>query len=86
MTVLDIGKGIEPKQVLLHRSKTALIVEMRQTGEKITIDNWFKEMTTENNKYQIHFADGTTWSEEDVAGKLPVVSGTDGNDRLEGTD
>ena len=45
LTILDIGKGVDPKQVLLHRSKTALIVEMRQTGEKITIDDVPPEYT-----------------------------------------
>jgi len=62
--VLEIGEDVNPKNVLLERIGRNLRLTIGETGEVITIKDWYY-----NNRNQLatmRFADGTIWTAQDV--------------------
>jgi Ca2+-binding RTX toxin-like protein len=76
-----LDSDVTPDDVALSRNNNDLTLTIEDTGDSITVSNWF-----ESDEYQIErigFADGTVWN-------VPIISemlykGTAGNDVLIGS-
>lgn len=82
--VLSIGEGVDPEKVSISRNSRDLYLRIEETGETITIKDWYN-----NANYrlaEIRFADGTVWTKEAIAAMKPIIEGTDGNDTISGFD
>jgi Ca2+-binding RTX toxin-like protein len=81
--VLQLGPGISASSTKVKGASNGnLILTDGVTGDQITLDS---EIVGTNFGVQtVHFADGTTWSREQLI-QLALTSGTPGNDSLYGT-
>ncbi|MES3093362.1 putative Ig domain-containing protein [Sphingomonas aerolata] len=77
--VLGPGIGIDQIRILPNATKTDLIIELTETGEKIVLQDWFNPLNKIEN---IQFADGQSLR---IADFDTFVLGTDGADFLYGT-
>jgi Ca2+-binding RTX toxin-like protein len=69
--VLSIGAEVDPTLIELTRSANNLVCEFTQTGEFITVQNWYSA-----DYYQLmsmNFANGTTWTRANIN---DIASGT----------
>jgi hypothetical protein len=69
--VLSVGADVDPTLIELTRSANNLVCEFSQTGEYITVQNWYSA-----DYYQLtsmNFANGTTWTRADINA---IASGT----------
>jgi Ca2+-binding RTX toxin-like protein len=69
--VLNIGAEVDPTLIELTRSSNDLVCTFDQTGESITVQNWYSA-----DYYQLtsmNFANGTTWSRANINA---IASGT----------
>ena len=82
-------EGVAPGGVNLVRDRDSLVLEMRESGERIELLRWYNQL--ERDRYRLHeirFEDGTVWTPEDVEGfevGSRTIKGTDGDDVLDGT-
>jgi Ca2+-binding RTX toxin-like protein len=80
-----LGPGVTAADVGLARDGDDLVVTLISTGETLRIlgqfsfSNWFAWWDVE----RFEFADGTVWTDRDVANK--IMGGTPGNDHIVGT-
>ncbi|WP_339469208.1 calcium-binding protein, partial [Pseudomonas capeferrum] len=75
----DVASG----DVTVSRSTTDLILSLKGSTDRVTISNYFRDDGTSAYKLEeIRFADGKSWSIEQV--KTLVLTGTDGNDTVRG--
>lgn len=76
--------GINVQDISLSSVGVDLIISFNQTDDQITVENFF----TAGNKLQtIHFADGISWSFDDIKSQLPegaTLIASDQGSRLEG--
>lgn len=79
---LIFGAGIAPEQVLVSRGSesTDLLLSIRGTSDSVALINW----TTTTKIEKVQFADGTVWTNAQLAAGYPYVYGTSGNDNLFG--
>ena len=79
-STLALGAGIDPSQVTLTATESAVYLSDGIAGDEVTLDG----MTTSASAgvQQITFADGTTWNRAEIASIL--ATGTTGNDQLYG--
>ncbi len=77
---LALGAGIDPSQVTLTATASAVFLTDGISGDEVMLD----DMTgsTADGVQQITFADGTTWDHSKIASML--ATGTTGNDQLYG--
>lgn len=80
--VLQFAAGIAPADILLSKSNDDLVLAVAGTSDGVRLQNYFLGDLAVVE--QIRFADGSTWTEQSIAGFFPV-SGTAGNDLLQGT-
>ena len=73
--VLKIGEGVDPSKVEVSRDGYHLYLTFKDTGEKLTLQYWYSGASYRMS--EIRFADGTTWSAEDVNNAME--SGTSGS-------
>jgi Ca2+-binding RTX toxin-like protein len=62
--VLSVGAEVDPLLIELTRNSNNLVCEFTQTGEFITVQNWYSA-----DYYQLtsmNFANGTTWTRADI--------------------
>ncbi|MGX1902700.1 calcium-binding protein, partial [Thermolongibacillus altinsuensis] len=78
--VLQLGEGITPEGVEITRNGNDLIIHTGNEGDTITVEGWYAG----NKLESIRFADGTTWTQEEIHNKGLVVRGTEGDDHLQG--
>ena len=90
------GEGIVPADVTVARNLNDLVLSLHDGADKITVYGYFVEggTTTQTVDY-IKFADGTTWTYDDVRsiwwnnplteGPLATKEGTDEDDYMNGT-
>ncbi len=76
---LVFGHNISPSSTALQRQSADLVVVVN-TQDKITISGYYGRGDFE----RISFADGTIWTQKDIAAKL-AITGTAGADNLTGT-
>jgi len=79
-----LGADIAVSDVILMRENGSadLIVKFTNAGDSITIKNWYS-----NESYRVEqlvFADGTIWDKAKLTADGTVVTGTSGNDTLNG--
>jgi len=79
---LHFGSGITPAQVSVFRERSDLVMEVGDTGDRITVREWFA--APGNRLETVHFADGTIWSESALEARGATVYGTAGDDLLTG--
>jgi len=72
---LKIGAGVDPANIELTRVSNDLILIIGETGERITVQNWFTGV--DHQLIDIQFADGTVWSRADVNAMTPVLRAAD---------
>ncbi len=80
-SVLEIGEGVNPANVQISRNGNSLLLLMG-TGEAVSVKDWYV-----NDGYQLNevrFADGTAWSKAQINAMKPVLTGTDGDDVING--
>jgi Ca2+-binding RTX toxin-like protein len=81
--VIKFGAGIAASDVTPVRSGANLVFQLAGGSDQITVKNWFADQTTRNQIEQIQFADGTTWTNEQVSAQALAVFSTAGNDTYE---
>ena len=81
---LKLGSGIEPDKVRAVRYGQDIAFEISGTGERITVEGWYRGRANQLNRVQ--FADGTVWSKDDIGRMTAGIYGTDGEDHLVGTE
>ncbi|MDD5297126.1 MAG: calcium-binding protein [Rhodocyclaceae bacterium] len=82
--VLKFGAGITAANVAVSRNGTDLVFSLAGGTDKVTVQNWYG--SSSNQLEQIQFADGTVWSGAVVHAQGLALSGTAGNDVMNGVD
>ena len=77
---LKIGKGVDPANVELTRAGNNLILIIAETGERLTIHNWFRN--TDYQLLQIKFGDGTVWVRDEINEMTIVLRATSDNGQI----
>ncbi|MCM8921806.1 MAG: hypothetical protein LC540_17340 [Candidatus Thiodiazotropha sp.] len=81
--VLQIQQDITPDEIIVSRLTDDLLLILADSGESITIHNYFLDGgTSEYALDLIEFSDGTQWDIDQV--KAQVEQGTEGDDHLNG--
>ncbi len=81
--VLRFMAGINPVDIIVTRDTGNLFLTLKNTGEKITVVNYFyQDATTSYVLDIIEFSDGTSWNATTL--KTMILTGTAGNDTLYG--
>lgn len=80
---LKFADGINPADVTAARVGDDLLLRLVDSDDTVTVQNYFQDDATSSWRLDaVQFADGTSWSVDDV--KLLVLNPTDGNDVLQG--
>jgi trimeric autotransporter adhesin len=82
MDVIKLDQDIAPTDVTLHRNGDSLELTINDTGDKLTVQNWFWNDSAEYQVEQIQFNDGVIWDVDTI--KLKVLVGTSGDDFVAG--
>ncbi|MCV4339837.1 calcium-binding protein [Pseudomonas capsici] len=81
--VIEFAADILPADIIVTRSGNDLILSLKNATDKVTVSSYFQnDGTTPYVLEQIRFADGTTWSLDQI--KAFSVIATDGNDNIWG--
>ncbi|WP_276617279.1 calcium-binding protein, partial [Pseudomonas syringae] len=83
--VIRFGSGIAVSDVVVTRNYYDLVLKIKGSSDSVTVQSYFDDVTVANHGYavdQIHFADGTIWSVENVYSM--AIKYTDGNDQIWG--
>jgi Ca2+-binding RTX toxin-like protein len=82
---LVFGADVLPSDVSFARDGDDLLVTMAGTGDSLRIEGQFNFVSwfSWNDIERFEFADGTTWTDVQVAAR--ILGGTAGNDHLVGT-
>ncbi len=81
---LTFGDGIAPSEVSVSRSGLDLLLNLNGSSDQLTVANWFGDGGGYYQVEQVRFADGTTWSSAQISAAALEVTGTAGDDTLEG--
>ncbi|VXC38386.1 hypothetical protein PSEUDO8BK_70040 [Pseudomonas sp. 8BK] len=74
---------IAPDDIVVTRSSINLILSLKDSSDKVTVSGYFNTDGTSAYKLEeIRFANGTTWTVDQV--KVMALQSTDGNDTLTG--
>jgi Ca2+-binding RTX toxin-like protein len=80
--VIRFAEGIAPDEVIARRSGDHLILGIKDSADKITVNyHFYDEARSQYAIEEVHFADGTVWDKAYINGVL-VVQSTEGNDTL----
>jgi VCBS repeat-containing protein len=80
---VELGNDIAPDNVQLIHSGDNLVLVL-DSGESLTVSNYFKDGAAEWQVERIQFADGTTWDVDEIRDR--VLAGSAGNDLIFGFD
>ncbi|WP_434141462.1 calcium-binding protein [Pseudomonas luteola] len=81
---IEFASDIAASDIVVSRSGTDLILTLKGTTDRVTVSSYFNSDGTSSYKLEeIRFADGTTWSVEQVK-VMAALQSTDGNDILTG--
>ena len=94
---LAFGNDIKPEDVTIRRptnyeNQNDLVVTIAGTNDKVLIRDFFKDYYYGNDQIgnnvveKIQFADGTTWTINDIIDRARTRVGSDGNDYMNGID
>ena len=76
------GSTVLPGDVSIRRLADDLLVQLPDTGDQITVRNWFLDEDKSHQVELIQFGDGTTWNVDTIKGL--AIQGTAGDDTLIG--
>jgi Ca2+-binding RTX toxin-like protein len=80
---IDFTEEVGPSDLIVSRSGDDLLLALVGASDKITVSNYFNaEGLGDHMLQQIRFADGTTWTSQDLM--LIALQGTAGEDTLKG--
>jgi Ca2+-binding RTX toxin-like protein len=83
--VLRFGPGIAAGDMAVSRSGSDLVLAHANGTDKVTIKNWYTTAgSVQNQVERVEFADGTVWLSSSLTAQALVVTGTSGNDTLNG--
>ena len=77
-------EGILPEDIRVTRSGANMVLSNEKTGDSVTVQNAYNDSRGWNYLGKIQFSDGTMWKMDDLKEKTKVLTGTAGNDVLEG--
>jgi VCBS repeat-containing protein len=81
-----LSAGIGVSDVEITQPNGALTLNIKDTGDSLTLVGWSLDPFTSNGRTQlVEFADGTVWDRRVVALMAEAPQGTEGNDFLVGT-
>jgi Ca2+-binding RTX toxin-like protein len=89
--ILEFGDGIDPQSVYVTRDHDSLYLSIADSGDRVGVQSWFFAALPQLS--QVSFADGTTWSVEDLQGRIgeapasgfdDILWGTEGADVIDG--
>ena len=80
---IQLLAGVMPTDVTFESQGSSLVMKITGTSDQMMVANYLDGTPTVG---QIHFADGTIWGETEIRTRLPVLTGTNGNDSLPGFD
>ena len=70
--VLNIGGGVDPNKAVISRDGRNLYLTISETGEKLTFKNWYYSSSYQLS--EIRFADGATWTKDQINAMSPVLT------------
>ncbi|MEW6141517.1 MAG: calcium-binding protein, partial [Thermodesulfobacteriota bacterium] len=79
---IQLTDDITPVDVTLERKGENLVLSIKGTADRLVVEKWFWNDSTEFQVEEIRFADGTTWDVDTV--KQMVLVGTAADDLLLG--
>jgi Ca2+-binding RTX toxin-like protein len=80
---LKFGPGAGPEDITLRCVDDNLVVTSKETGETITIQNWFNKASDQLKGFE--FADGTKWTPAEIeAHRDKAIDGTDEAETITG--
>ena len=80
---VKFGPGLTKENIMLTQKEEDVIFINKETGESLTISNWFKDDVYKIEKFQ--FADGSSWAGAEISTQVTVQGGA-GKDVLCGSD
>ncbi len=86
LDVLQFKAGVSASEIVATRDSSSLVLSIAGTTDKITIGSFFNNddpRSAYNPVQQVRFADGTSWSIDDILSRY--FGGTAGNDQIGGT-
>jgi trimeric autotransporter adhesin len=75
--------GVLPTEVSVTHIGYDLVIKINGSTDQITVLDYFSTVTPSHVE-QIIFADGTVWYQEEIYEKARYVTGTEGNDNIQG--
>jgi Ca2+-binding RTX toxin-like protein len=82
---IQLLAGVAPTDVTLEGLGNHLVLKIAGTSDQITVENYLIEPGLRTPTVgEIHFADGTIWGETEIASRVQIIMGTNGNDNLSG--
>ncbi|MBK6631939.1 MAG: hypothetical protein IPG33_13485 [Betaproteobacteria bacterium] len=72
-----------PDQVFAGRQNDALLLTITDTGDTITLEDWFYQQDARVSR--VVFSDGTVWTSQALEQSPTAIAGTNDSDYLEGT-
>lgn len=83
--VLRLGPGLDPADFTVSRSGADLVLSHANGTDRITVKGWYTTAgSTANQIERVEFADGSVWTASDLTVSGLTVTGTNGNDTLNG--
>jgi len=81
LDIIQLENGLAPDDLHLQNIKGDLVVQIRDSGDTLTVKNWF--IAAEWQVERIAFAEGSQWDAAQIRERAPV-EGTPGDDTLQG--
>ncbi|MEO5372558.1 MAG: hypothetical protein H7833_21005, partial [Magnetococcus sp. DMHC-1] len=78
-----LGEGITKDNVKLYNDGTHLYINIIGTDDVLKVNNWFIDGNAQMEF--LEFADGTVWDKATISAKAGNMTGTEGNDTIQGT-
>jgi Ca2+-binding RTX toxin-like protein len=81
--VLKFGEGVDRDNVEITRVGNSLVFIVGETGERVTVQDWYVNADYQLNK--VEFADGAVWTRAEINAVSPIFRGTSGSDTITGS-
>jgi Ca2+-binding RTX toxin-like protein len=78
--ILKFGEGITADDIELSAIDNDAIFIVKETGERITVQNWYQGYDYQLTK--IEFMDGTEWTNSEMNAMSPIIRGGNDNDTI----